>query len=111
MTIMPARTIVVLFESCLLFTAIRIMGFFTLRILMTCFGIDICRTKLFTAFPAPRLTTTGSNEEIICATGKSTRKNVITRIVLKTPPLTPGALLGVHLRRGPKGIIVILLSR
>jgi len=50
---MPARTIVVLFEPFLLFTAIRIMGFFTLRILMTCFRIDVSSTKLLTTFPAP----------------------------------------------------------
>jgi len=102
MTIMPARTIVVLFESVLLFTAIRIMVFFTLRILLPRFGIDVSSTKLLTTFPAPRLTTTSSNEEIICTTRKSTRKNVITRIVLETPPLTPGALLGVHLTWGWK---------
>jgi len=97
MAIMPARTIVVLFETCLLFTAICIMGFFTLRILMTCFGIDVSSTKLLTTFPAPRLTTTSTYKKVICASGKPTRKNVITRIILETPPFTPRALLGVHL--------------
>jgi hypothetical protein len=73
---------------------------------MTRFGIDVSSTKLLTTFPAPRLATTGSNEEIICTTRKSTRKNVITRIVLETPPLTPGTLLGVHLRWGMKKLKV-----
>ena len=64
---------------------------------MTRFRIDVSSTKLLTTFPAPRPATTGTNEEIICASGKPTRKNVIARIVLETPPLAPGALLGVHL--------------
>ena len=94
---MSTWAVVLLFESFLLFTAIRIMGFFSMRILMTCFGIDILCTKLLPALPAPRLAATGANEEIICASGKPTRKNVITRIILQAPPLAPGALLGVHL--------------
>jgi len=102
MTIMPARTIVVLFEPFLLFTTLSSMRFFGFRILMSRFGIDVRCTKLLTTFPAPRLTATGSNEEIICTTRKPTRKNVITRIVLETPPLTPRTLLGVHLTWGWK---------
>ena len=70
---------------------------------MTCFGIDVSSTKLLTTFPTPRLATTGTDKEVISAGRKSTRKNVVTRIVFETPSLTPGALLGVHLWWGEKG--------
>jgi len=71
-------------------------------ILMTRFRIDVRCTKLLTTFPAPRLATTGTNIEIFAIGRKSTRKNVITRVIFETPPLTPGTLLGVHLVWGPK---------
>ena len=71
---------------------------------MTRFGIDVSSTKLLTTFPTPRLATTGTDKEVISAGRKPTRKNVITRIILEAPSLTPGALLGVHLVWGPKGI-------
>jgi hypothetical protein len=70
---------------------------------MTCFRIDVSSTKLLTTFPAPRPSTTGANVEIFAICRKTTRKNIITRIIFETPPLTPGALLGVHLVWGPKG--------
>jgi hypothetical protein len=69
---------------------------------MTCFRIDVSSTKLLTTFPTPRLATTGTNIKIFAIARKSTRKNVITRVIFETPPLTPGTLLGVHLVWGPK---------
>ena len=70
---------------------------------MTRFGIDVSSTKLLTTFPAPRLATTATDKEVISTGRKSTRKNVVTRIVFETPSLTPGALLGVHLWWWEKG--------
>lgn len=111
MAIMSTWAVVRLFEPLLLFTALSVVRFLGMRILMTRFSINILCTELLSALPAPRPAATGTDKEIICASGKPTRKNVITRIILQAPPLAPGTLLGVHLRRGPKGIIVILLSR
>jgi hypothetical protein len=111
MAIMSTWAIVFLLESLLLFTTLGIMGFFGFMILMTRFSINILRTELLPALPTPRSAATGTDEKLICASGKPTRKNVITRIILQAPPLAPGALLGVHLQRSPKGIVVILLSR
>jgi hypothetical protein len=104
MTIMPTWAIVFLLEPFLLFTTLSGMGFFSARILMTRFRIDVRCTKLLTTFPAPRLTTTSTYEKLICASGKPTCKNVITRIILETPTFTPGTLLGVHLVWGAKEI-------
>jgi len=78
---MSAWAIVRLFEPLLLFTTLSGMRFFSVRILMTCFRIDVSSTKLLTTFPTPRLTTTGTNVEIFTIGRKSARKNVITRIV------------------------------
>ena len=95
---MSTWAIVPLLEFWLVFCAtFSGMSFFCFRILLPRFGIDVSSTKLLTTFPAPRPTATGTNEEIICASGKPTCKNVITRIIFQAPPLAPGALLGVHL--------------
>ena len=111
MAIMSTWAVVLLFETRLLFTALGIVRFLSMRILMTRFSINILCTELLPALPTPRSAATGTDEKLICASGKPTRKNVITRIILQAPPLAPGALLGVHLVWGPKGIVVILLSR
>jgi hypothetical protein len=98
MTIMSTWAIVFLLEFWLVFCAtFGGMSFFCLRILLPRFGIDVSSTKLLTTFPAPRLTTAGANKEIVCASGKPARKNVVTRIIFEAPPLAPGALLGIHL--------------
>lgn len=72
------------------------MRLLCIRCFFTGLWIDVSSTKLLTTFPTPRLTTTCSNIEIIGIGGKSAGKNVITCIIFETPPLAPGALLGVH---------------
>ena len=100
---MSSRAVLRLFESFLLFTALRVMIFFCAWILLTCLGIDVSSTELLTTFPTPRLAATSAYKEVICTRWKPTSKDIITRIIFETPPLTPGTLFSVHLTWGEKG--------
>ena len=95
MTIMTTTAVVFLFVTRFFLTTFGIMILTRRRHFSTSRRIHIQITELFTTFPAPRSSATGSYHE---STGclQSTSKNIVTGSIFQAPSFTPGALFGIH---------------
>jgi len=109
MSTVPARTVLLLLETRLMTTTIS-MAIFCRRELLTCSWVIIRTTVFETTAPTPRATTPCLlHKSSFCL--ETTGKNIITRVILQAPTLTPGALLCIVHSTSESGKLTSVCSR
>lgn len=94
MRIVSSRTEIFLFESRLFLAAGGVVMVFCRRRLHASFLVVIRAAIFLTTYPTPRPPTSLAHVEFVPEI-HSARKNIITRAVLQTPPLTPRTLFRI----------------
>jgi len=93
--IMSAWTVFVCSEPLFFCATVCIVILFRSGLFDSCDRINVDTAEFFTALPAPRTTTSCSNNEFIRSCLETTCKNVVTRIILQTPSVTPWTLFRI----------------
>ncbi len=109
MSTVPTRTVLFLFETRFMTTAIT-MIVFSRREFLTCARVIIGATVFETTPPAPG-TTTACPLHKGSAGFKATGKNIITCVIFQTPALTPRALLCIVHSTSESGKLTSACSR